>query len=110
MTELIQALLDANEAMQKASARVQETKKAVEEASDIQPGDLVLIVAKPVLHRSIGSANGPSLGNEAIGLTTTVRYVNVNMLGEISYTTDWRDSAGLLWCWDRAELELVEKE
>lgn len=90
-----------------AHTKVKQIEQAIIEESDIKVGNKVKIIAEPVKHKSIGSMNGPSLGNEAIGLTVEVIRINVNHDGELSYTTNWRDPVGLLWCWERNELKLI---
>lgn len=102
-------LLAAEQKKQDAINEIASVMKEIIAESDIQVGDTVKIVANKVKHRPIGAANGPALGNEAIGLTVHVLRVDVHPDGEVTYTTDWRDKHGLLWCWTREELDPIGK-
>ncbi len=49
-------------------------------------------------------------GDELVGQVCKIDEVRVSGVdGRISYTTNARDSRGLRWCWERNELELIER-
>ena len=57
-------LKDAHKKVSEMKDYIHELEELIKDKSDIQPGDKVIVVAKPVKHKSVGSQNGPSLGKK----------------------------------------------
>lgn len=102
MATLLEALHNARKKEEQAWEEISRAEEAIKMSSDLKFGDTVLIVGGS---RNPSDSDINEDGKALIGKITSIGRVKVGYYGDLSFTTQIRDSRGLLWSWERCELK-----